>query len=99
MDSRLVSEPAEAPRREEDLPGDRRRPPAWAGEMARQALANALGTLIAALVLFLGGVILGAIPDVPTRAVLAASGALLSLLGVAIGVARLARVLPRYQRA
>jgi hypothetical protein len=54
----------------------RERLPDWSGEFARQTAANALGTLIAALVIFLAGVILGVITDVPLRSVVAAASGL-----------------------
>ena len=56
---------------------------------ALRRLAKPLG-IMAALVLFLGGVLLGAIDDVPTRSVIAAVGLLAGLLGMSISAARLA---------
>jgi Ser/Thr protein kinase RdoA (MazF antagonist) len=54
------------------------------GELvAIQAAGSALGTLIAALTLLLGGVLLGAIQDVSTEAILGALGALLGALAAA----------------
>ncbi|MEN3285587.1 MAG: hypothetical protein V7607_6727 [Solirubrobacteraceae bacterium] len=75
------------------------RRPAWAAEFAQTALANALGTLVAALVLFLGGVALGAINDVPTRSVVIAALLLVSLLGLGIGIAGFVRTVPAYLEA
>jgi hypothetical protein len=82
-----VSEPSE--------PQRARRIPLWSGEFARASLANAVGTLMAALVLFLGGVIFGAIKNVPTDVVIAAIAALVALGATAILSARLASDVPR----
>ncbi len=51
-------------------------------DFAKQAAANAAGTLIAALILFLGGVIVGAIDDVPAETWLSAVALLISVLSL-----------------
>lgn len=60
------------------------------GQIAIGAVGNALGTLVAALVLLLGGVALGALQDVPASAIVAAAGALVGAFsaGVAASIAR-----------
>ena len=65
----------------------RGRLPRWSGDFARQALANAVGTLIAGLVVLLGGVLIGAFSDVSTKTVLIATAALVFALWVTIAVA------------
>lgn len=51
-------------------------------EFALAASANAFGTLIAALTLFVGGGIIGAITEVSTEAWITASSALVASLGI-----------------
>jgi hypothetical protein len=63
-------------------------PDDWPGDIAKQAIGNALGTLVAALILFLGGVLLGAIQDVPTSTVLGAIGALVGTVLAGLWEAR-----------
>jgi hypothetical protein len=54
--------------------------PPWLQDFVRQTLANALGTLIAALVLFLGAQLFGLLDDVPTSSTITAALALLGAL-------------------
>jgi uncharacterized protein HemY len=77
----------------------RRGVPDWTGDFGLQTLANAFGTLMAALVLFLGGVLLGAIRDVPTATVVWSAILLASLIGMAVSGAILYRHYPRYRAA
>jgi hypothetical protein len=77
----------------------RRHLPEWSGDFARQALANAVGTLMALLVVFLAGVVFGAIQDVPARSVIAAVVALAGVLVAAVATVKLADAYPRYRRA
>ena len=72
--------------------------PAWSGDFARQALANATGTLIAALTLFLFGVLFGAIDDVSTSAIVAASVTLASTVAAAVSAALVVRRYPEYRK-
>jgi hypothetical protein len=58
--------------------------PAWVGDVAKQAGGNALGTHIAALLIFLGGVIGGAISDVSTGTVVAALSTLVAAMATVI---------------
>jgi hypothetical protein len=51
--------------------------PAWGKDLAVQSVGSALGTLIAALVLFIGGAFFGIIENVDTASVLTALAALL----------------------
>jgi hypothetical protein len=73
-----------------------RQAPLWRSEFARQAAANAVGTLTAALMLLVVGVLLGAINHVPTRAVVAAITALVALVVMAVSTAMLVRLVARY---
>jgi hypothetical protein len=64
----------------------------WAGDIERQAIGSAHGTLTAALVLVLGGALLGAIRDVPAEALIAAGAALASAIAAGAGITRWARL-------
>jgi len=82
----------------EKVVGERKsRFPPWASELAIAAIGNAVGTLTAALILFLGTVVFGAIDDVPTGTILSAATTLLGLVVFLISGVGVARTWPRYR--
>lgn len=70
--------------------------PQWTGDVARQALGNAVGTLIAALILFLSGVALGEIKDVPFSVIVVLVLVLFGLVLMAISAAIWVKKYPHY---